>query len=151
MGWWLEFIFQTFQCNPTFAPEDVNIFRSQPQRNIKAFNPNYQVWRSRLKSFPNPSNIGFITYSARTIHIEELVKNILKVIEQDNAHKNQILIQSEEYLHTNEEIKEFYKTTTNITDTNIMITIIKVFPQYTATPDSSAFFPFTSLEPSSAL
>ena len=48
-------------------------------------------------------------YSDHTLQAEELVKNILKIIEQDNGHNIEIKIQSETYFHTEEERNISYK------------------------------------------
>ena len=40
--------------------------------------------------------MGFIIYSAHMFQVQELVKNILNIINQDSVHDIEIVIQSEE-------------------------------------------------------
>ena len=55
-------------------------------------------------------------YNSHKIHVEELVKNIIKVIEQVNEKNIKIEIQSEADFKTEEERKLFYKITTKKTN-----------------------------------
>ena len=75
------------------ALEDHNSPRRNIQESLQAFHPKNQVWKAKLQTFPEPSKVGFIVYSANTIQVNLLVKNVLSVIKQDKYIYIEVAIQ----------------------------------------------------------
>ena len=76
------------------TPEETNSFCKYFQDNIKIFNPNAQVWKSKLKSCPKPSKLGYIMYSASTLQVQELVNNMIIFIKKEKGKEIEIAVQS---------------------------------------------------------
>ena len=53
--------------------------------------------------------MGFIMYSAHTLQVNHLIKNIVPSIERDNRETTKTAIQSEVDFHKKEDRKSFYK------------------------------------------
>ena len=49
------------------------------EESLRAFHPKAQVLKENLKLCPQPSKVGFIMYSANTLQVNILVKNVLEV------------------------------------------------------------------------
>ena len=63
-------------------PKYTNYFRRYIQKALKDFKLKAQLWKSKLQKFPDPSQVGFIIYSANTLQVNLLVKNVLSVIKK---------------------------------------------------------------------
>ena len=85
------------------------MFRRHFQDHIKVFHPKAQVWKSNLQTFPEPSKVGFIIYSAHMLQVHHLTKNVLKATERENK-KTETAIQSEVDFQNEEDRKGFYKS-----------------------------------------
>ena len=79
------------------------------QENIKDLHTKYQVWIEKLQSCPEKYNMGYIMYIAHNIQVQDIIRNVLKTIEQKNVHKVDIAIASEATFQTEADRKLFYK------------------------------------------
>ena len=77
------------------ALEDHNSLRINIQESLQAFHPKNQVWKAKLQTFPEPSKVGLIMYSANTLQVNLLVNNVLSVIKQEKDLDIEVAIQSE--------------------------------------------------------
>ena len=89
------------------SPEYSNTFRRYFQESLKEFHPKAQVWKAKLKTFLDPSKVGFIICSANTLQVNLLVNNFLSVIKQEIGPDIEVEIQLEAEFLRNEDGREF--------------------------------------------
>ena len=66
----------------------------QFQDNIKYSHLKDQVWEDKLQSCLDTSKLGFVIYSAHTFQLNQIVKNILNMVEQENGQYTEVAIRS---------------------------------------------------------
>ena len=137
-----NFTGQTLKLQCTFSPQRLpQIFQyiqmATPGKYQSLLKSN--VWRSKLQYFSETSKVCFIIYSDHTPHVEEIVKNIPKVIEQEKFHKTNIVIQSKAAFDTEEERKFSIKYNNHCKDQHTAHNHRKFPIIYTAHPCSTTF------------
>ena len=78
------------------------------QDNIVAFQTKAQVWKSKLKTCPEPSKVGFIMHSSQNFQTSYLVNNVLEVIKDEKWIDIEICTQLDPAFHTENDRKSFY-------------------------------------------
>ena len=110
-----------------------------------AFHRKAQVWKAKLQSCPEPSNISHVMYGANNIQACGLIANVLAFVEIDRKCKIEIAFHLEAAFQTDQEQKIFYKNYNRHDEEEKMSLIIGRSPPYTVPPDIAASLPYIYL------